>query len=171
MIRRLLLVAALAFFSTQYASAQVKIGYANPDIIMSELQEVKKLGEEIRLFVEQKDAMLKPKADSLQAQIEAYEKIMATLSNEAKQARESELIALNEQFEATKQASYEEIQQRQIALLGPIQDKVNKAIADVAKELGLDLVLSDVTSEGGEIIFYAAENQPNITQKVLQKLQ
>ncbi len=171
MIRRLLLVAVLAFFGAQYANAQVKIGYANPDVIMSQLQEVKKVGEEIRLFIEQKDAMLKPKADSLQAQIDEYEKIMATLSEEAKQSRENELIALNEQFEASKQASYEEIQQRQIALLGPIQEKVNKAIADVAKELGLDLVLSDVTAEGGEIIFYAADNQPNITQKVIQKLQ
>jgi len=70
MIRRLLLVAVLAFFGAQYANAQVKIGYANPDVIMSQLQEVKKVGEEIRLFIEQKDAMLKPKADSLQEKIE-----------------------------------------------------------------------------------------------------
>ncbi|MFA5668501.1 MAG: OmpH family outer membrane protein [Balneolaceae bacterium] len=170
MIKRILIAASIALFVGQFAVAQTKIGYANPDVIMSQLPEVQKISAEIQKFLDEKDAMLRPKADSLQILFDEYEKVMAALSDEARQRREQELMAKNAEFEELKRVSLEEVQLRQNALIEPMQEKVTNAIAAVAKELGLDLVLSDRTSQGSEIIFYAASNQPNITEKVINKL-
>lgn len=170
MIKKILIAASIAIFAGQVAVAQTKIGYANPDVIMSQLPEVQKISEEIQMFLDQKDAMLRPKADSLQILFDEYEKVMAALSDAARQNREQELMAKNAEFEELKRKSLEEVQLRQNALIEPIQEKISNAIAAVAKELGLDLVLSDRTSQGSEIIFYAAADQPNITEKVINKL-
>lgn len=170
MTKRVFIAVFISIFAVQIAAAQTKIGYANPDVIMSQLPEVQSITEEIQKFLNQKDEMLRMKADSLQILFDEYEGISATLSREAREQREQDLMARNQEFEELKDQALQEVQLRQNALIEPVQEKVTKAIADVAKELGLDLVLNDRTSEGSEIIFYAASNQPNITERVINKL-
>lgn len=170
MIKRVLTAVIIAVFAGNFAAAQTKIGYANPSIIMSQLPDFQTVTNEIQRFMEQKDAALRLRADSLQRLFDEYEGVSATLSKEVREQRESDLMAKNQEFENMRQQAMQEVQMRQNALLQPIQEKVMDAIAEVAKELGLDLVLNDRTSQGSEIIFYAASDQPNLTERVINKL-
>ena len=52
----------------------------------------------------------------------------------------------------------------------PIIEKMDLAIKAIATEMGLDLVLNEMTSYGDAIIFYANEEKLNITQQVIAKL-
>lgn len=170
MTKRILLASLFTLFMSQFAMAQIKVGYANPDYILSQLPEVQEISTEIQNFAAEKDAELQPRAESLQAEFDEYEEIAATLSESARKTREEELLQKNEEFEEFRRRVMEEVQLRTEALLEPLELKVNKAIEDVAKELGLDLVLRDKTSGGSDIIFFAADDQANITEKVLNKL-
>ncbi len=170
MIKRILLASAFTLMISQFAMAQIKVGYANPDLILSQMPEIQEISADIEKFAAEKDAQLQPKADSLQILIEEYEAVYATLSASAREARETQLLQKNDEFEELRRRVIEEVQLRTEALFSPIELKVNKAIEEVANELGLDLVLRHKTSGGSDIIFFAADDQPNINERVLNKL-
>ena len=62
----------------------------------------------------------------------------------------------------------QELNQRQLELLSPLLDRVQQAIDEVAKEKGLDLVLSAQTTAGPVVLF--ASEELDITQEVSEKL-
>ncbi len=92
------------------------------------------------------------------------------LTLEQRQVREQDLIQKNQDFEEERQKSLNEVQQRQITLLRPIENKVFDTIKTVADSLGLDLVLNEGSVNAGAFIFYASDDQMNITELVLEKL-
>lgn len=170
MINKLILVCIFSFGAFQAGIAQVKIGYANPQAILDSLPEVKVIENQIVALLEAKDADLAIKADSLQQMIETYEQIRGTLNDQARQNREAQILQKEQEFNAARESSLSEVQQRQNALLAPVRAKIADAIKSVADELGLDMVLNEETSQRSVIIFYASDTSFNITDKVLEKL-
>jgi outer membrane protein len=66
-----------------------------------------------------------------------------------------------------------EVRRRQQELLRPLLAAIDTAISDVARELGLDYVLNELTTEGEMILLFVSqdgENRYNITNRVVQKL-
>jgi Skp family chaperone for outer membrane proteins len=47
-------------------------------------------------------------------------------------------------------------------------DKMDQAMAAVAKENDLDFVLNETTNSGESLIFYSASENLNITEEVIQ---
>ncbi|MEQ9090158.1 MAG: OmpH family outer membrane protein [Balneola sp.] len=158
----------LMLFSFQ-AEAQVKIGYTNPEVILSQLPEVQSINQEIGDLLERKDSLLAIQALALQKELEDYSAAKDVMTLEQRQQKEQDLIEKNKDFEEERQKSLNEVQQRQITLLQPIENKVYAAIKTVADSLGLDLVLNE-GSMNSAFIFYASDEQMNITELVLEKL-
>ncbi len=159
----------LMLFSFQ-AEAQVKIGYTNPEVILSQLPEVESIQQEIGDLLERKDSLLAIQALALQKELEDYSAAKDVMSLEQRQQKEQELIEKNKDFEEERQKSLNEVQQRQVTLLQPIEAKVYATIKTVADSLGLDLVLNEGSMNSGAFIFYASDDQMNITELVLEKL-
>lgn len=158
----------LMLFSFQ-AEAQVKIGYTNPEVILSQLPEVQSINQEIGDLLERKDSLLAIQALALQKELEDYSAAKDVMTLEQRQQKEQDLIEKNKDFEEERQKSLNEVQQRQITLLQPIESKVYASIKTVADSLGLDLVLNE-GSMNSAFIFYASDEQMNITELVLEKL-
>ena len=164
-MKKLPILALLLMFIGIEARAQVKIGYTNPETILSNLAEVQAIDKEVGLMLANKDSLLAIKA-------EMYQSEMDELLNQNLPQREIEAKgdSIRNEFEAERQKSINEVQQKQSALLRPVEEKVFKTIQIVADSLGLNLVLNKGSINGGAFIFYASDDQIDITEMVIEKL-
>ena len=150
--------------------AQLKIGYMNPQEVLSKLPEVTQIEQQVSDFVAERDQELAQEAATIQQQIVQYQETRESLTPEQQQAQEDRLLQLNTDFEGKRSAFQQEIAQRRSQLLQPVINKVNVAMEAVAKEMGLDMVLSQATSLGDSIIYFASDPTLNITDKVVAKV-
>ncbi len=169
-MKKLLLLTLFILVGAIQVNAQVKVGYTNPEVILSRMPEIQEIDQQIGQMLTEKDSLLAIKAADLQKMIEDYEAAKNSMSAEARLAREQQLIEKNAEFEQERENSLNEVQQKQLALINPVKARVFEAIQAVADELGLDMVLNEGSVNGGAIIFYADDAQKNITELVLEKL-
>jgi len=164
------LILAFLFLINFEGYSQLKIGYTNPEVILAQLPEVQEIDIQVSNLLEEKDSLLAIKAIALQQELTEYEQNRNSMTQAQRQQKESELTKKNDEFEQERQKSINEVQQKQLTLLRPVQQKVFSEIQKVADSLDLDLVLNQGSVNGGTIIFYASEDQQDITQQVLNNL-
>lgn len=160
----------VSLFSIQETLAQVKIGYTNPGQVLNELPEVDEVDKQIEELISQRDEELAGKATDLQQIFSNYEASMTNLSEQERSAQEEELMQMNEQFEADRQSILNEVRQKRNELMAPIIERMNTAMEEIAKELDLDLIINEGTSNGDAIIFFAQSDRLNITNRIIEKL-
>jgi len=157
------------FLLTIEAQAQIKIGYMNPSVVLSQLDEVAIVEQQIEQLVQQRDTELMSKANQLQQDFVAYEEARSMLNEEARIIREEDLLARDQQLQEERENYLNEITQKRALLLQPIIEKMDQVMAEVAQKKGLDLILNEATSFGDAIVFFSAE-ELNITQEVLSRM-
>jgi outer membrane protein len=149
------------------ANAQQKIGYLNAQAILADMTEMKAADSQLEAFAKaltNKDSLM---VIAFQAKAQAL--------GEKQQKGEIAPIELEKQKKALEEEQakiqqYEQDMQQQMAekrktLYQPLLDKVNKAIAEVAKEQGYTYVV-DVTS--GSLLY--ADEKNDLQNAVRQKL-
>ncbi|MEQ9308359.1 MAG: OmpH family outer membrane protein [Balneolaceae bacterium] len=164
-----LVVLLTAFFSIA-TFAQVNIGYMNPSQVLSELEEVATIEQQIETLIETRDQDLIAKSTQLQQDLATYEEGKAVLSAEARANKEQEFLNRNNELEQERETYLNEIRQKRSQMMTPVLQKMDEAIKSIALEMNLDLVLNEVTSYGDAIIFYSNEEKLNITSQVVAKL-
>tara|TARA_R110000868_G_scaffold410693_4_gene699779 strand:+ start:4916 stop:5434 length:519 start_codon:yes stop_codon:yes gene_type:complete len=169
-MKKYFLVFSLVAVFSVTTFAQSKIGYMNPSQILFELEEVSAIEQQIESLVETRDQDLIAKSTKLQNDLATYEEGKAVLSAEARATKEQEFLNRNNVLEQERETYLNEIRQKRTQMMTPILQKMDNAIKAVASEMGLDLVLNEVTSYGDAIIFYSNEEKLNITPQVLAKL-
>ncbi|MBL7818488.1 MAG: OmpH family outer membrane protein [Saprospiraceae bacterium] len=160
-----IIILLVAFTAT--ANAQQKIGYLNAQAVLADMPEMKAADSQLEAFAKaltNKDSLMvvafQAKAQAFQEKNQKGE--MAPIeADKQKKALEDEQAKIQE---------YEQQMQQQMAtkrkdLYQPLLDKVNKAIADVAKEQGFTYVV-DVTS--GSLLY--ADEKNDLQNAVRQKL-
>ncbi|HVE79557.1 MAG TPA: OmpH family outer membrane protein [Gemmatimonadaceae bacterium] len=105
--------------------------------------------------------------DSLNALMADYEKQSAVLSPAAKEGKEKELRAKQEDYQNRVRQMEQQAAQRQGELVQPLIAQIQQIIEAVRKEDGYALVF-DATSQGGALV--AADSSLDITQKVIARL-
>lgn len=160
-----LLLALMAVFAINFAQAQtqVKIAYTNADSILRALPETKvqegvlqKYGEQLQLELQSKQTTLETKAKKLESEKDNLPQIVL-------QERVQELQELDQKLRQFQQRAQQDIAQKEQELLGPILQKIEKGINEVAKEKGYGMVLP------ANALLYADEAH-DITELVIAKL-
>ena len=169
-MRKLLLSTLLVLGLALPLTAQVKVGYMNPNAVLAQLPEVSDIYQQIEALVASRDQELTNKSTQLQQDINTYDQQRTNLTPDEQATRENELLARNQDLEEERENYLNEIRQRRATLLQPVIEKMDAAVKEVADGLGLDLVLNEGTSYGDAIIFYSGENGINITEQVLAKV-
>ena len=152
--------------ASTYAKAQ-KFGYINSAALLAELPEVKAADSELTVL----QGQLKKKGEDMVA---ALQKKYADVGQRDKNGEfspkqlEAESTKLKE--EEANISKYEQDMGQQLSkkreeLLTPILDKVNKAIAEVAKEVGYSYIFD----ASANILLYA-DQSTDITAEVKKKL-
>jgi Skp family chaperone for outer membrane proteins len=168
-MKKLILTIIPALLLSTAAFAQMKVGYMNPQRALAAMPEYQQVQDQIGALLEQRDQELADEAAELQNQLTAFQQRAEVMPPEQLQQEQERLMKMNEDFEQKRVDFQAEIQQRRSQLLQPIITKVNTALETVAKEMQLDLVLNEQTSVGDSIIYFSANQNLNITDKVIAK--
>lgn len=162
--------AAMAVLSitTLTASAQsagVKMGFVNTETVIKELPDAKDASAQLEAMgMKIQDTLRMMQAD-FESKIEAFRKQEAMMSGDARKKEEESLKALQLRYAQYQQEKTAEVQRLREQFLAPIRDKVSAAIAAVAKEEKVSVVLDKV---GGVVLF--SDDKMDLTFKVLDRL-
>jgi len=150
--------------------AQQKIGYVDSKVIVESMQDAKDAQANLDNIVTQWKSELRQLTDSLALIKEDYEKKKLVLTEKARQQRESDIKDIEKKisdYKLLKFGENGEYFQKQNELMKPVQDKVFKAIQDVAKDGSYDFVFD----RSSQLMLLYMNDKYDLTQKVLKKLE
>ena len=160
-------------FTALSSSAQthVKIGYTDPSYIMGLMPESKQVETELQSYEKQLQSQLQNKYTEYQQKLETYQRGQATMPDIVKQDKEKELMGMQQSIKEFEEKAQGDMQKKQVSLLEPVLDKIQKAIDAVAEENGFTYIFSTHTDYGSSaVILYAKNKNENISDLVLKKL-
>jgi Outer membrane protein len=169
-MRILLCAALLSIAATIPATAQMKIGYLNSEAIMQQLPEAQDVQKQLDGITADWQTELTKMQTDLQHKFEDYDKKKLIMSDKRRSEVEKELQDMDRKmvdYRTAKFGTSGELFAKQNELMKPIQDKVFKAVKDVADEGGYDYVFDKSSTT---LLMYSNEKN-DLTAKVLAKLQ
>jgi outer membrane protein len=169
MKKRAFLIVALLFLCSGLF-AQAKIGYVDSKVIIEGMQDAKDAQINLDNIVAAWKTEIQKMNDSLTAVKEDFEKKKLILTENIRKQREEEIKALEKRISDYKLAKFGEngeYFQKQNELMKPVQDKVFKAIQDVAKEGDYDFVFD----RSSQLMLLYMNEKYDLTQKVIKKLE
>lgn len=152
------------------ATAQVKIGHISSDAIMRQLPDAQDAQKQLDALVAEWQGELNRLQQEWKGKFEEYDRKKLIMTDQRRSAEERELRELDQKiadFRNQKFGQNGELFAKQDELMKPVQDRVFKAIRDVAEEEGYDYIFD----KSGEILLMYSNEKLDLTQKVLQKLQ
>ncbi len=162
---KLVLAALMLWLGISNVDAQQKIAHIDVQKILSEMPEFKAGQAEMKKLYATYQKELQEMQDAYQAKLKKYQDEAKTVSEQENQKRVQELMEMEKNIAKAQQDIQEEAQKKEADLMRPIQEKLLKAIKDVAKEKGYDYVFD---SSGPTNLIVA--NGPDLYNDVKAKL-
>ena len=167
MIRSVLTLLVCLGLAAVVSNAQTfRAGYVNSETIITELPEAKQASANIEAQTLKIRDTLQMMQKDFETRIEQYRTQEALMSAEAKRKEEESLNALRTRMIQYQESKTQEMQLMREEFLRPIREKVKQAIAQIAKEEKLNLVLDKAAG----IVLYN-DDTADITFKVLDRMQ
>jgi outer membrane protein len=163
----LLIVLVLGVLTAQ-AQTTAKVGFADPDYILGQMPEYKQIDSELKAFNTQLRNQIDGKAQEFQKKLKDYQENMNTMIDAVRVNTERELEQLQTNLQKLQQDAQTSIQNKQFTLLQPVNEKIGKAISDVAKENGYTLIVN--ARAGGFDVVLFGEESLDISDLVLKKM-
>ena len=163
-------IPALLILCASTVRGQAKIGYVDSQTIMQKLPEGQDAQKQLDVFVAQWQAEITKMQNEWQRKYEEYDKKKLIMSDQTRAETERELVQLEKKvtdYRNQKFGPNGEMFTKQNELLKPVQDRIFKAIQDIALEDGFDYVFD----KSGDILLLYANDKYDLTPQVLQKLQ
>lgn len=161
---KLALAALLLWMGTTTANAQ-KIAHIDVQKIMTEMPEFKAGQAQLKKLYATYQKEFKEMQDAYQSKLKKYQDESKTVSEQENQKRVKELMEMEKNIAKAQQDIQAEAQKKEADLMKPIQEKLMKAIKDVAKEKGYQYVFD---SSGPTNLIVA--NGPDLYVDVKAKL-
>jgi len=169
-MKRFLWISSLLILCAGIVYGQAKIGYVDSQTIMQKLPEGQDAQRQLDAIVAQWQGEVTKMQNDWQKKYEEYDKKKLIMSDQTRAEAERELVTLEKKvtdYRNQKFGPNGEMFTKQNELLKPVQDRIFKAIQDVAVEEGYDYVLD----KSGQILLLYANDKYDLTPKVLQKLE
>ncbi|WAV93017.1 OmpH family outer membrane protein [Oxalobacter aliiformigenes] len=155
-------VLAFCFCAFGLVHAQeYKIGYINPDRIMSESAPAKAAEKKLEGDFSKRNKELRDTQARLKSMGEKLDKDMPVLSESQRIKRQRELADLSQDFQRKQRAYREDFMQRRNEEIAKVFDRVNKEINKIAKDGKYDLIVQDAVYISPRV---------DITEQVLKAL-
>lgn len=149
-LRRVLLVALFAIGISGMANAQ-KIGHVNYDRVIANMPETRALKVEIEKITKTYTDDIGGMKKKLEAKFKKYSAEAPSQTEQVNGQRGREIDEDRNKIAKAEQVAYQDIQEKQNKKLGPIIEKAQKAVEQVAKEKGL-LYVIDASARGGLLV-------------------
>jgi outer membrane protein len=164
----LLIVLAATAFAANAQTEAAKIGYADVEYIFTQLPDAKRIETELQSLQNQLKAQIEAKGQEFQKKLADYNANVNTMLDAVRANTERELQQLQQNLEKLQQDAQTNLQTKHTALFTPVQEKVGKAIEDVAKENGFMLILSSQIN-GIDVVLFG-DQKIDVSDLVLKKL-
>ena len=161
----------LVGFSIPMMAQNDKIGYVDSEFILSKLPDYQDAQKELNKLSQDWQKQIERKYAEIDKMYKNYQAEEILLTEEMKREREEEIVEKEraaKEFQRKKFGPEGELFQKRKELIKPIQDKIHKAVADVAKA-GRYYIIFDIASANGLTILYA-KSSINKTDDVLKRL-
>ena len=156
--------------NNSYAQSNLKIGYTNVDYILNLLPEAKEIEAELSAYGKQLESQLQSKMGEFQQKLDDYQTKMNSgdLVPAVARDKENELTSLRQSIEKFQRDADASLQKKQVDLLQPAYEKIQKAINTVAEANNYSHVFS--SDVGTFAVLLYAKDDSNITDLVLAEL-
>ncbi len=171
-LNRLLLFAVLAatFAAAPQAQTTARIGFTDYELIIVQMPQYRQVQTQLQEQAELDQQELAALEQTIQQKFADYQSQGGVLSEEARGAREQEIVQLQTDLQTEQQSRLQALDRRQNELLQPLFNELQGAIDEVAEARNLSLVLSTRVSTEPVILFADEENTIDITPEVMSKL-
>lgn len=162
----LLLLTTVVFAQT----ANIKVGYVDSQVILNQYPPAVKAQSDLDALVQSWNKKIDSMSVALQQAYQSYQQQMETMTEDARAVQEQQIVQQQQAVEQFRQSKYNqqngELYKKQEEFLGPIKERVFDAIDKVAKEEGMNFVFD----KAGDVVLLYADQEFDITYKVLDKL-
>lgn len=159
----ILLLSMLLIVTASFA--QSKVGTINADFIIAQMPELEEVNKALEVYGAELQKDAEANFTKYEALVKNYQDSVEIYAPEVKQAREQELIALENELKGFQQKGNVLIQMKRNQLTKPLYEKINTAMLKVIAEEGFTQILH----AGGTALAYSAE-EFDITLKVLEEM-
>ncbi|WP_276090010.1 OmpH family outer membrane protein [Pedobacter sp. JY14-1] len=168
-MKKYIIAFIVLLLSGTVASAQ-KFAYVDTEYILKHLPEYKSSLNQLNVLSEQWQKQVDNNFTEIDKMYKAYQADQVLLTEDMRKRRENEIIEKEKQAKDFQRRIFGpdgELFQSRTKLLSPIQDKVSKAVAEVAKVKLLDFIF-DKSSEATMMIY--ASTSYDISNDVITRL-
>lgn len=166
MLQRIVGFVALCFLLIPSAHAQAFLaGYVDTDAIIANMPDYQEVYQTLQQEAQGDQAAYQNLVEDYQEKLDRYQKQQALLSEERRQEREQELLALQQDIQLAEQNSTQKLARREQELMQPLVEKVRVAIREVAQEKNIDLIIP-----APSVLYANEEKVMNLTPDVATKL-
>ena len=162
--------AILAFLTLSIsASFAQRLAYVDSEYILKHIPEYVSAQKQLDDLSVQWQEEVDKQYGEIERLYKAYQNDQVLLNDDMRKRREDEIVNKEKQVKdfQRKKFGYEgELFQTRVRLVKPIQDRVAKAIQDVANTQGLDLILD----KGSEVTFLFASPRLDKSNDIITKL-
>jgi outer membrane protein len=118
-----------------------KIGYLNSQELLSIIPEAQAAERKLQEMFKGKEAQYASLARTAQEKLQRYQETGAKLNEDERKNREDELMGLDKQLQDLQAGTQTELEKERERVMGPLLKKLDKTVAQVAKENGFTYVL------------------------------
>ncbi|MFQ5706902.1 MAG: OmpH family outer membrane protein [bacterium] len=165
----LVLLGGVFIFGSQAALAQLKIGYINSQTILASYKEALDVQKQLQELNAQWEGQAKDMQREIQELLDQLESQSLLLSEERKKEKQQEIQKLNQKYQKFLQVKWGpqgDGVKKEVELMQPVYDKINTTISKIGEAEGYSYIFDVV----GANILYASDDQPDLTQKLLEEL-
>ena len=167
-MKRFLTTIAIVLASVFTMNAQ-NYGYLNTQEILDKMPEYKAAQNELDRIREGHEADINTESERIEMLFRKYQSEKSRLSENVRQARENEIITMERNLKQKQQEIFGQegtFSKRTLALMEPIQQKVQRVIDSVSAEMGLGIVFDINVMQG---VLYK-NPRLDITGRVINRL-
>ena len=135
-----LFAAVMMLVTVGTANAQ-KLASMDYEAVLAAMPETKKMTSDLDTFSKTKGDELKKQAEGFQKEIEKYQAEGAKMTEAQRSAKESELQKKQQNLQQLQQTAQQDLAQRRDTAVKPIIDRLNNAVAKVAKANSFDFII------------------------------
>ena len=135
------LFAAVMMLVTAGAVNAQKVASMDYETVLAAMPETKKMTTDLDTFSKTKGDELQKQAEAFQKEVQQYQADGAKLTEAQRTAKEGELQKKQQNLQQLQQTAQNDLAQRRDAAVKPIIDKLNNAVAKVAKANGFDFII------------------------------
>lgn len=148
----------------------LKVGFVDSQVILNQYPPAIKAQSDLDAMIQDWNKKIDSMTVALQQAYQTYQQQIESMTPEARATREQEIVGQQQKLDQFRQSKYNqqngELYIKQEEMLGPIKQNVFDAIDKVAKEEGMNFVFD----KAGDVVLLYADQEFDITFKVLDKL-